>query len=118
MSDLGTMIWKESKELIFQGDSAQWIRPLILFVIAGLVLPLRVGPAWLALPSVMMYIVTIIPFAIIVGFIGDAIAGERERHTLETLLASRMPDRAILLAKVIVTVGYAWAIALGGLLIG
>jgi ABC-2 type transport system permease protein len=50
--------------------------------------------------------------------LGDAIAGERERHTLETLLASRISDRAILLGKVIVTTGYAWGTALLGLLFG
>jgi ABC-2 type transport system permease protein len=59
-----------------------------------------------------------IPFFVITSFIGDAIAGERERHTLETLLASRISDRAILLGKVIVTVGYAWGVALVGLLLG
>jgi ABC-2 type transport system permease protein len=34
----------------------------------------------------------------------ESIAGERERHTLETLLASRLPDRAILLGKLLVPV--------------
>jgi ABC-2 type transport system permease protein len=118
MSDLGTMIWKESKDLIFQGGWAQWLRPLILIAIPGVVLPARAGLPWLELPPAVMVILLILPFSIIVSFIGDAIAGERERHTLETLLASRISDRAILLGKVIVTVGYAWGIALAGLLLG
>jgi ABC-2 type transport system permease protein len=63
-------------------------------------------------------VVLFIPFLFITSFIGDAIAGERERHTLETLLASRMPDHAILLGKVIATVGYAWGMAVAGLLLG
>ena len=54
----------------------------------------------------------------IISFIGDAIAGERERHTLETLLASRMPDRAILLGKVIAIVLYAWGMGVLSLLPG
>jgi ABC-2 type transport system permease protein len=66
----------------------------------------------------VLFTLLLVPFATIVSFIGDAIAGERERHTLETLLASRISDRAILLGKVIVTVGYAWGIALAGLLLG
>jgi ABC-2 type transport system permease protein len=65
-----------------------------------------------------MYVILWIPFSVIISFIGDAIAGERERHTLETLLASRISDRAILLGKVIVTVGYAWGMALVSLLLG
>jgi ABC-2 type transport system permease protein len=50
--------------------------------------------------------------------ISDAIAGERERHTLETLLASRISDRAILLSKVMVAVAYNWAVTLLCLLLG
>ncbi|UCC63816.1 MAG: ABC transporter permease, partial [Anaerolineae bacterium] len=38
----------------------------------------------------------------------ESIAGERERHTLETLLASRLPDRAILLGKLIVPLAVGW----------
>ena len=59
-----------------------------------------------------------ISFFFILNFIGDAIAGEHERHTLETLLASRVSDRAILLGKVIVTVGYAWFMVIVSLLLG
>lgn len=81
MSDLLTMMWKESKDLLFQGGWRARVRPVLL------------------------------------TFIGDAIAGERERHTLETLLASRIGYRAILLGKLIVTVGYAWGMALVGLLL-
>lgn len=51
-------------------------------------------------------------------FVGDAIAGERERHTLETLLASRISDPAILLGKIIMMVGTAWGMALASLLLG
>ncbi|HLQ28428.1 MAG TPA: ABC transporter permease, partial [Ktedonobacteraceae bacterium] len=54
----------------------------------------------------------------IISFIGDAIAGERERHTLETLLASRMPDWAILLGKIITTVLYAWGMGVLSILLG
>ena len=34
--------------------------------------------------------------------------GERERHTLETLLASRLSDQAILLGKISASVSYVW----------
>ncbi len=118
MSDLGTMIWKEAKDLIFPGGWGQWIRPLIMIGAVGVALPWRAGLPWLELSPLELLLVLWVPFINIISFIGDAIAGERERHTLETLLASRMPDRAILLGKVIVTVGYAWGIALVSLLLG
>ena len=118
MSDLLTMMWKESKDLLFQGGWRAWIRPVLLVGILGVYLPLQFGPGWLELSPIEMYVILWIPFSVIISFIGDAIAGERERHTLETLLASRISDRAILLGKVIVTVGYAWGMALVSLLLG
>jgi ABC-2 type transport system permease protein len=49
--------------------------------------------------------------------IADSFAGERERHTLETLLVSPLPDRAILLGKVAAAVGYGWGTTIAALLI-
>ena len=118
MSDLLTMMWKEAKDLLFQGGWRALIRPVLLVGILGVYLPLQFGLGWLELSPIELYVVLWIPFSLIISFIGDAIAGERERHTLETLLASRISDRAILLGKVIVTVGYAWGMALAALLLG
>ena len=118
MNDIWTMIWKETKDSLLQGGWSALIRPLLLIGILGIVFPWRLGLQWLALTPLAMGLVLYIPFIVILSFVGDAIAGERERHTLETLLASRMPDRAILLGKIIVTVGYAWGTALIGLLLG
>src|SRR5260370_6065166 len=102
----------------FQGGWSALIRPLLLIGILGIGFPWRLGLQWLALTPLVMGLVLYIPFIVILSFVGDAIAGERERHTLETLLASRISDRAILLGKIIVTVGYAWGTALIGLLLG
>jgi ABC-2 type transport system permease protein len=49
--------------------------------------------------------------------VADAFAGERERHTLETLLATRLPDAAILLGKILTIQAYAWALTLGMLVV-
>ena len=118
MSDILTMVWKESKDSLFQGGRSALIRPLLLIGILGIALPWRLGLQWLALTPIVMGLVLYIPFIVILSFVGDAIAGERERHTLETLLASRISDRAILLGKIIVTASYAWGTALLGLLLG
>jgi ABC-2 type transport system permease protein len=40
--------------------------------------------------------------------VADSFAGERERHTLETLLASRLSNQAILLGKIGAVVSYVW----------
>jgi ABC-2 type transport system permease protein len=118
MSDIVTMLWKESKDVLFQGGWRSLIRPLIVVGIMGIYLPLQFGPQWLDLTPFGMLLLLWIPFFVIISFIGDVIAGERERHTLETLLASRMPDRAILLGKVGATVLYAWGMSVLSLLLG
>ena len=118
MSDIWTMVWKESKDLLFQGGWRSLIRPLFVIGIMGIYLPLQFGPQWVALTPLGMLLLLWIPFFVVISFIGDAIAGERERHTLETLLASRIPDRAILLGKIVATVLYAWGMGILSLLLG
>jgi len=118
MSDIATMVWKESKDVFFQGGWRSLIRPLIVVGIIGIYVPLQFGPQWVDLTPIGMLLLLWVPFNLIISFIGDVIAGERERHTLETLLASRMPDRAILLGKVVTTVLYAWGMGVISLLVG
>ncbi len=118
MSDILTMIWKESKDVYFQGGWRWLIRPLIVVGIIGVYIPLQFGPQWVDLTPLGMLLLQWVPFYVIISFIGDVIAGERERHTLETLLASRMPDRAILLGKVTTGVLYAWGMSVLSLLLG
>jgi ABC-2 type transport system permease protein len=48
----------------------------------------------------------------------DSFAGEKERNTLSTLLASRLPDRAILFGKLMVSLGMGWTAALLVLMLG
>ena len=120
MNDTWTMIWKETKDTVLSGGRAAWIRPLVFIFLLGFLVPWQLGHDWLTLSStpVPTLISCYIPFFFITSYIGDAVAGERERHTLETLLASRISDQAILWGKVIVTVGYAFGMTLAGLLLG
>ncbi len=117
MNDIWTMIWKETKDSVLQVGLAALIRPLLLMGILGIVFPLRFGLEWLALIPIVVGIVVYFPFILVLSFVGDAIAGELERHTLETLLAGRISDSAIVLGKIIVTTFYAWSTALLGLLL-
>jgi ABC-2 type transport system permease protein len=118
MNDIRTMIWKETKDSILQGGLTALVRPLLLMGILGIIFPLRFGLQWLALAPLVVGIVVYFPLLLVLSFVGDSIAGERERHTLETLLASRISDSAIVLGKIIVTTVYAWSTALLGLLLG
>ncbi len=47
----------------------------------------------------------------------DSLAGERERHTLETLPATRLSDDSILLGKIFGSAGFGWGFALAVLLL-
>jgi ABC-2 type transport system permease protein len=118
MNDIWTIIWKETKDSILQGGLTALVRPVLLMGILGIIFPLRFGLQWLALAPLVVGIVVYFPLLLVLSFVGDSIAGERERHTLETLLASRISDSAIVLGKIIVTTVYAWSTALLGLLLG
>ena len=118
MNDLWTMIWKEWKDFLLSGGRSDLLRPLLILGILGIVLPLSFRLRWIDLDSAPVLIILYAPFMFVTSFIGDAIAGEHERHTLETLLASRISDRAILLGKVLVAVGFTWGMTLFSLLLG
>jgi ABC-2 type transport system permease protein len=118
MSDIWTMLWKEWKDLLGSGERSDLFRPLWIVAVMGIVFPLSLRLRWIDLGPAPILIMLYVPFLLITTFIGDAIAGERERHTLETLLASRISDRAILLGKVLVTVGFSWTLSIVSLLLG
>ncbi len=86
-------------------------------LIFGILLPAQVGRVWVEspLPLLLWGWLAMLP---VTAIIADAFAGERERHTLETLLASPLSEQAILLGKVGAAVGYAWLLALIMLLAG
>jgi ABC-2 type transport system permease protein len=118
MNDLRTMIWKEWKDFLLSGGHSDLLGPLLILGILGIVLPLSFRLSWINLDPAPVLIILYAPFMFVTSFIGDAIAGERERHTLETLLASRISDQAILLGKVLVVVGFTWGMTLFCLLVG
>jgi ABC-2 type transport system permease protein len=112
------MIWKEWKDFLWSGGRSDLLRPLLNIAVLGIILPLSFSQGWINLDPAPVLIVLFTPFMFVILIISDAIAGERERHTLETLLASRISDRAILLSKVLVAVAYNWAMTLLCLLLG
>jgi ABC-2 type transport system permease protein len=106
-ADLMTVIWKERKGLFrVRGSRGRFLLTLLSPILLAIWLPWEAGREWVeGIPSVLLSVA--VPIILVAITIPDSFAGERERHTLGTLLASRLPDRAILFGKVIVSMAFA-----------
>jgi ABC-2 type transport system permease protein len=113
--DLAAMIWKEWRELVFLRNGK--VSLLILLGVFGVLMPLQSGQAWLRSPVNVVYWIWV-PLMQVATLIADSFVGEKERHTLETLLASRLPGPAILFGKAAVAIGYGWGLMIAILLSG
>jgi len=119
IADIGTILWKEFKELFhhrgrFRGGS---IGVLIFVFGFGILMPLQTGPSWMESPIGLIFWAWL-PYLLVSSVTADTFAGERERHTLETMLASRISDRSLLIAKIGSAVVYGWGLTLANILIG
>jgi len=116
-SDIAAVFWKEWKEILTWGGTRSRFSLLILVGVLGILLPLQFGREWFGglMPLVMW---VWIPTYLVASTVADSVAGERERRTLETLLASRLPDSAILLGKLAAAVSYGVALSWIIMLIG
>ncbi len=119
IQDIITIIRKEWQEVIFHRSSGRqsWVSILIIIGMVGIYLPYTNGADWLSNPLSLVTWAWL-PIFMTNGMVADAFAGERERHTLETLLSTRLSDTAILLGKVAASVLYAWLISLLSALAG
>ncbi len=118
IGDIGTMMWKEFREY-FAGPGAggsgrgrSVVGVLLIIGLVSILLPLQLGHALFTSAAPVIVDGLFLPFLILESVIVDSFAGERERHTLETLLASRLSDRAILFGKFGAAVAYGWAVGL------
>jgi ABC-2 type transport system permease protein len=113
IQDMMIVLWKEIKELVFQrGRFRGGILGMLVFVgVFGVMMPLQTGPDWVNSPIGLVYWGWV-PFLLVSGVVADSFAGERERHTLETLLSTRLSDRAILFGKIASALAYGWGITL------
>lgn len=107
MHDILTVAWKEWHELLrMAGSRRRAIFRLVFSVgILGIIWPWQLGPMFIT-SKLAIVLASISASMYVAGVVPDSFAGERERHTLETLLASRLPDRAILLGKLAALVTY------------
>jgi ABC-2 type transport system permease protein len=118
IGDMLTVIWKERKSLfVSRGSGLRAVFNLLIPVaLVAIYFPLGEGRSWVNSPVALFAL--IIPILLVGTTIPDSFAGERERHTLSTLLASRLPDRAVLFGKLSVAVGYGWLVTLIAILLG
>ena len=118
-SDIITVAQKELKEILLQRGSMRGglMNLLIVLAIIGILFPLDSGPEWLSSPTSLITMIWL-PLLMSMGLITDSFAGERERHTLETLLATRLSDQAILFGKITASMTYAMGLAIVGGLLG
>ncbi len=77
---------------------------LLSLLALAIYLPLQARDAWVNGP-IPLVPATLMPVMLVGLTIADSFAGERERQTLPTLLASRLSDRAILIGKIVPSVG-------------
>jgi len=112
MSDLNTVMWKETRSwLRYQGSKTRTIMTLVSPLFIAVYLPWQIGPDWTE--QYMSLIMAFIVPTMIAGLtVPDSFAGEKERNTLPTLLTSRLPDRAILFGKMLFGIIMGWTAGL------
>lgn len=113
IADILSMIWKELRELVYlRGQRRGGLMSILILVgVFGILMPLQNGQDWFATPLPILYYGWL-PFTLVSSVIADSFAGERERHTLDTLLASRLDDAAILYGKILAAVIYGWGLTM------
>lgn len=111
LSDISIMVWKEWKELLqFQGGKRSGFTSLlVMMLVFGIFMPIQWGNLWTDTAAPLSLWV-VMPLLLVGMMVADSIAGERERHTLETLLATRLSDQSILLGKISASITYVWVV--------
>lgn len=119
IGDIVTVAWKEWRE--FRDQLFRFKRggmsALVVLVLLGIFTPLQMGTIWLTSPIMLVYW-PVLASGMVSTLIADAFAGERERHTLESLLATRLSDSAILIGKVVAAVFYGLTFTFANILVG
>jgi ABC-2 type transport system permease protein len=121
--DILAMIWKELREWsrlptsMMVGSRFDGLLGLLgPLALIGIGIPIAAKAAWVTSP-LSLFIIGWLPLTMMLFAIADSFAGERERHTLETLLATRLSDEAILIGKIASLVVVAWGQAVALLIL-
>jgi ABC-2 type transport system permease protein len=119
LRDTWTISKKDIREVLFSRGNKRGglISILVVVGLIGVYFPLFSQDTWFNSPIAVLNW-SWMPIFMVTSLVTDSIAGERERHTLETLLASRVKDQAILLGKISAAVLYGWGLFMVSLLVG
>lgn len=117
ITDIITILWKEWQEILGGVSGRSRWSPLIFLGVFGIFMPLQFGRMWVESPIMLMYWAWV-PLFMVNAVVADSFAGERERHTLETLLATRLSDQAILWGKIAAAMSYGVGISWLSLVVG
>jgi ABC-type Na+ efflux pump permease subunit len=118
IDDTLTVLWREQLYLWRGSRSLLVVLRYLAFVfIFGVIAPWQSGRAWVGSPLPLLYWTWFAVYLASAGTTGS-FSREREQHTLETLLSTRLPDVAILLGKILSGVVYGGALVLACALVG
>lgn len=110
LHDVQTIMWKETRELLRIGGSRRRAVLRLVFSVGliGILWPWQIGEQFVT-SGLAVVLAAFVASMHVAAVVPDSFAGERERHTLETLLASRLPDQAILIGKLSALIAYGLA---------
>jgi ABC-2 type transport system permease protein len=117
IEDLGTVASKELREILSRNRRFAGRRTVLRAAVLPLLLGLFFGYQAAHATNTFgrglgAFYVGLMAMSIAGSLVADAVAGERERHTLETLLASPVSEMAILGGKLAAVISYAWGLAM------
>ncbi len=117
MSDAFTVLGKELAELLGERHSRRGVllQTVITIVMLGVFFPSQQPLLWLRSSPAGMILFQFFPAVLAASVAADAFAGERERRTLETLLATPLGEGSILAGKAMASILFALAVTTVGL---
>lgn len=113
LGDVWLIVSKEVREVVLRagGSKATIFNLVLILAVFGVIMPLQAGPTWVQ-RWWLLFAWTWLPLFLVSALVADSFAGERERHTLETLLTTALSDRAILFGKIAAAVAYGYGMLL------
>ncbi len=99
------VFWKERREQAGarQRKHSGWLNTLVLVALVGGLLPDQLKPVWTT-SWIPIFVAMWVMFYRVANTIADSVAGERERHTLESLVSTPLPSQAIVWGKIMAAV--------------
>jgi ABC-2 type transport system permease protein len=117
---IAALVKKELLEIVGDPYSRRggFIQAGMMTLVLGVFIPASTAALWLAASPAAIAYYALLPGVAAAAIAADAFAGERERRTLETLLATPLAESTILIGKVFAAVIWALTVAAVALVVG